>query len=289
MPYMQPAWKEWPIVLSDSVEVPQEWIVYPNAGEVVLELDALLYALLTLPPFFRTAAMNKMAIVKREGEYTWRISVNYSLARTTPISSVPGAGLDGNIEEPEISYDLGGETRHVTDSLSSLMYRTGNDGEMEEVTLGSEPIGVTKDEVKGCDVPFPLVNTAETHYFPAAKLRGDAGRTLRRKWERVYGKLNNAEFRGYPEGEVRFDGLSLRQKGNEPVAVTFKFVRRETLTDVPIGPFTIPKIPGWAIPDPRWMEVKNSTTKTMTRKVREVYLHTAIRSADFADLGISTD
>lgn len=285
MAWREQAWAAEQWTISDSVEVPQEWLIH-DVGD---ELSALIFALGDLPPFFGGAAMASLSIAKREADDVWRVAVKYSLSRSNPISSVPGGSGDGNLEDPEITYELGGETRHVTDSLSSLMYRTGNDGEMEEVTLGSEPIGVTKDEVKGCDVPFPLVNTAETHYFPAAKLRGDAGRTLRRKWERVYGKLNNAEFRGYPEGEVRFDGLSLRQKGNKPVAVTFKFVRRETLTDVPIGPFTIPKIPGWAIPDPRWMEVKNSTTKTMTRKVREVYLHTAIRSADFADLGISTD
>ncbi len=289
MPFMEPAYNEWQIELTDSVEVPQEWIVRPEGNEAVLELDALLYALQTLPPFYRTAAMNKMSIVKREGLYTWRIAVNYSLSRTTPISSVPGAGIDGNIEEPEIGYELGGETRHITDSLSSLMYRTGNDGEQELVTLGSEPIGVTKDEVKGCDIPFPLVNFTETHYFPAVKLRGDPGRELRSKWESLFGKVNAEAFRGYLDGEVRFEGLSLRQKGNKPVAVTFKFQRRQTLTEVPIGGFVIDEIPGWSIPDPRWEEYKNATTMKMSKRVAEVYVHEVLKSGDFTDLGISTD
>lgn len=286
MAWREQAWaaEQWSI--GDSVEVPQEWLIH----EVNDELSALIFALADLPPFFGGAAMANLSIARREADDVWRVAVKYSLSRTTPISAVPGqSGSDGNLEEPQISYELGGETRHVTDSITSTLYRTWNDGSTVSTAYGSSPIGVTKDEVKGVDIPFPIINFSETHHFPAVKLRGPTGRALRQKWEGLFGKVNDASFRGYPDGEVQFQGVSLQQQGNKPVAVQFKFQRRPTLTDVRIGSLVIPKIAGFSIPDPRWIEVKNDVTKRMTRQVAEVWVHEAIRSADFTDLGISTD
>jgi len=285
MAWREQAWAAEQWTISDSVEVPQEWLIH----DVDDELSALIFALGDLPPFFGGAAMASLSIARREADDVWRVAVKYSLSRSNPISSVPGGSGDGNLEDPEITYELGGETRHITDSIASTMYRTWSDGSTVSTEYGSSPIGVTKDEVKGVDIPFPIVSFSETHYFPAIALRGDQGRQRRQTWESLFGKVNNAEFRGYLDGEVQFQGVSLQQKGNKPVAVQFKFQRRPTLFDVPIGALVIPEISGFAIPDPRWEEVKNDVTKKMTRQVAEVWVHEAIASADFTDLGISID
>jgi hypothetical protein len=262
----------------ESIEVRQIWVVTFAADE-----EAAAAALLsTVPPLYRTLPMASASISGREGVHCWKFDVSYSSTRSKPVSSV-----QANVEDPEIAYQLSGETKHITQSLSTRgktaagLLINGGSGTITD----SGAIGVQKDSVAGADILIPVVTFSETHYF----LRKDMTRALRTKWENLFAHISDAAFRGYPAGEVLFEGLQTTIKGSPDgvVPVTFQFRRRAHVVAEDIGGIVL-DVDGWELVDMRYKDETNTTSKRTEKTPSKVLLHTVYKSADFADLGIST-
>lgn len=279
-PECRPSQDVWPLdVTNEGIKSSQVWVVTYAADEVA----AAGAALLTLPPYYRTLSLARLAVASREGQTTWKIEAEYSSTQSKPISSA-----QSNIEDPEVSYTLSGETKHITQSLSTR----GKTREGVEVNgtgsirvTNDGVIGVEKDSVKGADILVPVVSFSETHYF----LRKDLTRTLRTKWESMFARTNNAPFRGYAIGETLFSGVQTTVKGGPDgvVPVTFQFQRRGNVTAEDVGGIVL-DIEGWELVDMRYKNELNSTSKRTEKKPVTVLLHKVYKSGDFSELGIST-
>jgi hypothetical protein len=278
VPVVAMAFDSMEIQFAESIEVRQVWVVTFAADEIA----AAAAVLSTVPPLYRTLPLASVSISGREGVHCWKFDVSYSSTRSKPISSV-----QANVEDPEISYQLSGETKHVTQSLSTRgktaagLLINGGSGTVTD----SGAIGVQKDSVAGADILIPVVTFSETHYF----LRKDMTRTLRTKWENLFAHTNDAPFRGYAADEVLFEGLQTTIKGSPDgvVPVTFQFRRRAHVTGEDIGGIVL-DVNGWELVDMRYKDEKNTTTNRTEKTPSKVLLHTVYKSASFADLGIST-
>jgi hypothetical protein len=280
-PTCRPAYDLWPIdVSNDGIRSSQVWVVTFANDEV----EAAGAALLTLPPFYRTLALASLSVSSREGKTTWKIEAEYSSAQSKPVSSV-----QSNVEDPEVSYTLSGETKHITQSLSTR--GKTKEGILVNATTGnitvtdSGAIGVEKDSVKGADILVPVVSFSETHYF----LRKDLTRTLRTTWESLFAHTNGTLFRDYAVGEVLFSGVQTTVKGGPDgvVPVTFQFQRRANVTGEDIGGIVL-DVEGWELVDMRYKPKLNDTSKRTEATPSKVLLHKVYKPGDFGELGIST-
>jgi hypothetical protein len=277
-PVVAMAFDSMEISFAESIEVRQVWVV-TWADDEIAASAALLS---TVPPLYRSLPLASVAISGREGVHCWKFDVSYSSTRSKPVSSV-----QANVEDPEITYQLGGETKHITQSLSTRgktaagLLVNGGSGTVTD----SGVIGVQKDSVVGADILVPVVTFSETHYF----LRKDLTRSVRSKWEAMFARTNNALFRGYAIGEVLFEGVSVTIKGSPDgvVPVTFQFRRRANTTAQDIGGIVL-DVKGWELVDMRYKDEKNTTTNRTEKTPDKVLLHTVYEAGDFADLGIST-
>lgn len=279
-PVCVPAYDLWPIdVSNEGVKSSQVWVV-TFANDEVAAAGA---ALLTLPPYYRTLALASLSVASREGMTTWKINAEYSSTQSKPISSA-----QSNVEDPEVSYTLSGETKHITQSLSTR----GKTSDGIEINgtgpirkLDSGAIGVEKDSVKGADILVPVVSFSETHYF----LRKDLTRTIRTRWESLFATTNGTTFRGYAIGEVLFSGVQTTVKGGPDgvVPVTFQFQRRGNVKDENIGGIVL-DVEGWELVDMRYKSELNSTSNRTEKTPSKVLLHKVYKAGNFSDLGIST-
>jgi len=279
-PICAPAYDLWPVEFSnEGIRSSQVWIVTFAEDEVA----AAGAALLTLPPYYRSLALARVSVSAREGVTTWRIDAEYSSAQSKPVSAV-----QSNIDDPEVSYTLSGETKHITQSLSTRGKTADGieiNGTGTVTVVDNGVIGVEKDSVKGADILVPVVTFSETHYF----LKKNVTRTLRTKWESMFARTNNTLFRGYAVGEVLFEGCQTTVKGGAEgvVPVTFPFMRRANGEDEDIGGIVL-DVKGWELVDMRYKDELNTTSKRTEKKPSKVLLHTVYKSGNFADLGIST-
>lgn len=269
-----------PIELSNQgIRISQTWVVTFADDEIA----AAQAALLTLPPYYRSLALERVSVSAREGMTTWKVEVEYSSQQSKPISAV-----QSNLEDPEVSYTLSGETKHITQSLSTRGKTADGidiNGTGTITVVDNGVIGVEKDSVKGADILVPVVTFSETHYF----LKKNVTRTLRTKWESMFARTNNATFRGYETGEVLFEGCQTTVKGGAEgvVPVTFQFKRRANVEDEDIGGIVL-DVKGWELVDMRYKDELNTTSKRTEKTPSKVLLHTVYKSGNFADLGIST-
>jgi len=274
------AYEATPIELSnEGIRVSQTWVVTFADDEIA----AAQAALLTLPPYYRSLALERVSVSAREGMTTWKVEVEYSSQQSKPISAV-----QSNLEDPEVSYTLSGETKHITQSLSTRGKTADGidiNGTGTITVVDNGVIGVEKDSVKGADILVPVVTFSETHYF----LKKNVTRALRTKWESMFARTNNATFRGYEAGEVLFEGCQTTVKGGAEgvVPVTFQFKRRANVDDEDIGGIVL-DVTGWELVDMRYKDELNTTSKRTEKKPSKVLLHTVYKSGNFADLGIST-
>lgn len=274
------AYEATPIELSNQgIRVSQTWVVTFADDEIA----AAQAALLTLPPYYRNLALERVSVSAREGMTTWKVDVEYSSQQSKPISAV-----QSNLEDPEVSYTLSGETKHITQSLSTRGKTADGidiNGTGTITVVDNGVIGVEKDSVKGADILVPVVTFSETHYF----LKKNVTRALRTNWESLFARTNSTLFRGYEVGEVLFEGCQTTVKGGAEgvVPVTFQFKRRANVKDEDIGGIVL-DVKGWELVDMRYKDELNTTSKRTEKTPSKVLLHTVYKSGNFADLGIST-
>ncbi|MBI9017378.1 MAG: hypothetical protein JEZ07_08980 [Phycisphaerae bacterium] len=175
------------------------------------------------------------------------------------------------------SFDTTGGTQHITQSLENL----GNyapAGKTAPDFMGA--IGVTKNSVQGVDVPVPVFKWQETHYITNANDNALVYRNLT-------GCTNDAAFRGFAAGEVRFLGASGEYDGaSSKWRVTFKFESGVHITNLAVGDITVTAKPAWAYLWVRHGTAEDNAANTLVQRPMSAHVELVSPDADFSSLGI---
>ena len=182
--------------------------------------------------------------------------------------------------EPDsvFSFDTGGGSRHLTQSLETVSKAPSNAPDY------GGAIGYDGENVNGIDVTIPVMNFTETHYLKASKVSTSYKKLI----SELTGKVNNANFKGYVPGEVLFLGASGSRRGearSDYWEITFKFAVSPNKTNIPVGSLSISNKNGW---DYLWVRYADDvgSDNALIKKPVAAYVEKVYERADFAALGI---
>jgi hypothetical protein len=225
-------------------------------------------ALLAASPVFYGGLVRQSAHTERIAEDAWEGSVRY-----------------GMLEPPEtgdssFSFDTGGGTQHVTQSLATIGAYSAS---------GPPPnfkgaIGVSRDSVEGVDITVPVYNFTETHYIDALLVTGAYKATL----FYLTGTVNNAPFRGFAQGEVLFLGASGSLRGQEDWEITYRFAASPNVVGLAVGDITGIVKRGWEYLWVRYEDAEDTAAKALVKRPVAAYVEQVYPWGNFAGLGIGT-
>ncbi|MFN9916689.1 MAG: hypothetical protein ACK53L_29135, partial [Pirellulaceae bacterium] len=209
---------------TEGIESPSVDLIYMVQGT---EDDAAVRALVeaTIPALYAGLVFQTYHIA-HQGGGVWEVSARY------------GKKEPKDTGDSSFSFDTGGGTTHVTQSLATIG-SYAPPGRTAPNFQGA--IGVTTDSVEGTDITVPIYNFTETHYIPIALVTGAYKATL----FFLTGKVNAGAFKGFAPGEVLFLGASGSQRGEEDWEITFRFAASPNVTGLAVGPITGIAKRGW--------------------------------------------
>jgi len=176
--------------------------------------------------------------------------------------------------DSSFSFDTGGGTQHITQSLSTVARYPGGAPDFKGA------IGVTHDAVEGADIVVPVYSFAETHYIPTADVTGAYKGAL----FSLTGRVNNAAFKGFAAGEVLFLGASGSQRGEDDWEISFRFAASPNVTGLAIGGIGGIDKKGWEYLWVRYADVEDANI--LVKRPFAVYVEKVYESGDFSGLGI---
>jgi hypothetical protein len=203
--------------------------------------------------------------IAHQGGGLWEVSVRYGKKEPKQ----PG--------ESSFSFDTGGGTTHITQSLETVASYAPS-GEDPPDFKGA--IGVNNDSVEGTDITIPVYNFKETHYIPIALITPAYKATL----FYLTGKVNAAPFKGFAPGEVLFMGASGSQRGTEDWEITFSFAASPNATGLTVGDITGIDRKGWEYLWVRYQDAEDEDV--LVKQPAAVYVEQVYQDGDFSLLGI---
>ncbi len=247
---------------TEGVDSPSVDLVYVVEGT---EDDAIVRALVetTIPALYAGLVFQSYHI-NHEGGGVWEVSARY------------GKHEPRETGESSFSFDTGGVTAHITQSLATTS---------RHAPSGTAPdcqgaIGVTSDSVEGADVTVPVYNFSETHYLADSVVTGAYKVAL----FQLTGRVNGAPFKGFAAGEVLFLGASGAKRGSEDWEITFRFAASPNVTGLSIGPLTGIAKKGW-----EYLWVRYADSEDQNQIVKQpiaAYVERVYELGNFAGLGI---
>lgn len=199
-----------------------------------------------------------------------------------------GAGIwKGNakytrVSTDEYTFDTGGGTRHVTQSLGTVNSYTAS-GFPPPDFQGA--INVSEDRVEGVDLPSPKYEFSETHYLD------DASVTLAYKlilFNLSGQTMNDNTFKGFAAGECAFLGASGAKRGDERWAITYRFACSPNVTGLTVGTITDIEKLGWDYLWIRYAVSADNTAFSLVHRPIAVYVERVLIPADYSTIGIGT-
>ena len=181
--------------------------------------------------------------------------------------------------ESQYSFDTGGGTQHVTQSIANVGKYSAS-GFTAPDFFGA--IGVTDDRVEGTDVTVPVFNFTETHYIPNLLVTGAYKLTL----FNLTGKVNGATFKGFAKGEVLFLGASGSKRGLDDWEITFRFAASPNVAGLSLGSITGIAKEGWQYLWVRFIDDEDTTAKALIKRPVSAYVEQVYSYGDFSGLGI---
>ena len=201
----------------------------------------------------------------------WEVTVQY------------GEQTEPEEGESSFSFDTGGGTQHITQSLGTVGRYAAS---------GTAPdfggaIGVTHDNVEGVDITIPVYNFSETHYLPASQVTSAYKGTL----FNLTGKVNSGSFRGLAAGECLFLGASGSRRGTAPEddwEITFKFAGSPNRSGITVGPISGISKKGWEYLWVRYADVEDAASNTLVKQPVAAYVEKVYEEGNFGALGIGS-
>ena len=206
------------------------------------------------------------------GYSLWKVEVSY-----------------GPIKQPEatdfkITFDTTGGSVKITQGISHInSYAPA--GKTAPDHKGA--IGVSQDgQPEGCDVVIPSFKWSETWQLPSATYDWSYATVLKA----LTGRVNDASFRGFDTGTVRFDGAKGSASNKDPtlVELTFDFSQSDDATEITAGDITGIAKGGWEY---LWYEYEKQADATANKLVSPpiaAHVEQVYYEGDFSLLGIGT-
>lgn len=215
------------------------------------------------------------------GVQLWEVEVSWG--KESKPSSESQNSNEPNDGSWELSWDTTGGTTHINQSLSTL-----DSSENPAVFPDGPPdfkqtVGASRSGVAGCDVVTPQFQWHETRQIPrSVAMTFDYLRAI----YDLTGKINDAEFRGFPAGNVLFLGSKGKISGKDPryVEVQFTFSASPDKEEVTIGSCNPVDKGGW---DYLWVYFHESKDENALAEVKipaAVYVEKVYESGDFSTL-----
>ena len=238
--------------------------------DVADEDEALAYAAENTSTYFSGMPRTSIDIDERINENTFKVTVKYQ-------SSSSSLDIDDNEPEPTFSFDTGGATMHLSQSLDT-------DGIYpDDAPDYGGAIGYDGENVNGVDVVQPVMNFSETHYFKPSRVTTSFKRTI----ARLTGTVNNDSFRGYDAGEVLFLGASGTRRGTSSKSlweITYRFSVSLTKEDFDVGDISISRKSGW---DYLWVRYADTPEDgEVLKKPSSAYVERVYERESFGSLGL---
>jgi hypothetical protein len=181
--------------------------------------------------------------------------------------------------ESEFSFDTGGGTQHITQSLSTVgAYAAPG----EACPSFGGAIGVTRDSVEGVDITVPVYNWTETHYLDDAYVSSSYKASL----FHLTGKVNQSSFRGFEPGEVLFLGASGSRRADEDWEITFRFAASPNRRGLTVGQITGIRKRGWEYLWVRYADAEDSGV--LVKRPVSAYVEQVYEYGNFSQLAIGT-
>jgi hypothetical protein len=181
--------------------------------------------------------------------------------------------------ESQYSFDTGGGTQHVTQSIANVGKYAAT-GFTAPDFMGA--IGVTDDRVEGTDITVPVFNFTETHYIEKALVTG----TYKLALFNLTGKVNGSGFKGFAKGEVLFLGASGSKRGLDDWEITFRFAASPNVAGLSLGSITGISKEGWQYLWVRFIDDEDPTAKALIKRPVSAYVEQVYSYGDFSNLGI---
>lgn len=184
------------------------------------------------------------------------------------------------ISTDEYTFDTGGGTKHVTQSLGTVDAYAPS-GFTPPDFQGA--INVSDDKVEGVDLPAPKYEFSETHYL------ADASVTLAYKLVlfNLSGQtMNDNTFKGFAAGECMFLGASGTKRGDERWAITYRFACSPNISGLTVGTIDgIDKL-GWDFLWIRYASFADTSAFSLVQRPVAAYVERVLIPADYSTIGI---
>lgn len=210
------------------------------------------------------------------GPGSYKIRAVYDVLSTT-------GGSGSRKPEPTFSFDTGGGTTHMSQSLKTKGKYAAS-GHTAPDFGGAIEVD-ENDTVKGIDITTPIFNFNETHYFTASEVSTNYKNTL----ADLTGRVNNSAFRGNPAGTVLFLGAAGTRRGIRSTdlwEINFKFAVSPNKKNLTIEGITITEKEGW---DYMWFRYEAELSgNSRIKKPVAAYVEEIYERRSFGALKIGT-
>jgi len=132
---------------------------------------------------------------------------------------------------PDVQISAKGVQQTITQSLYTVVKAKGT-GDARDIPDYKGAIQVSKEGVKGCEIPVPSMSWSETWVWNALYVTWGYIKNL----SDLVGRTNQVHFRSFTEGEVMFDGFDSSPQGLAQRKITYHFHRSPNVT-IPAGTF----------------------------------------------------
>jgi hypothetical protein len=241
------------------------------ATDVDAENDAAVRAVVeaTIPAFIADLQFQSYH-VKHQGGGVWEATARYG---KKPVKK-PG--------DSQYSFDTGGGTTKKTQSIRTVAsYAPPDaDGNPQDAPDYKGAIGVNNDTVEGVDVEVPVFHFKEIHYIPIDLI------TPAYKVALFYltGTVNDAPFKGFARGEVKFLGASGSQRGQDDWEITYSFAASPNAANLSVGDITGIAKEGWHY---LWVRYEDAVDENvLVKQPSAAYVEQVSEYGDFSQLGI---
>jgi hypothetical protein len=232
---------------------------------------AIAYAVLNTAPMVAGLWRQDVKLISK-GFKIWWVDVPYG-----PIQqSDPDSG------EYRWNFDTTGGTAKITQAKQHVKSYAPSD---KTPPNHKGAIGVKeKGEVEGVEIVIPAFKWTETHTLNAKRVGWSYSQILKA----ITAHVNYASFRGFPAGQVRFDGAQGGQSSKDPgkLEVTYHFTQSDDVEGVTAGDIKDIDKKGWQY---LWYEYETVEDKTAVRKAKQpvaAHVERVYDSANFNLLGV---
>lgn len=251
------------VAAKSSAEIP--YVVRQAADEAAVKAAALA----STPDIYAGMLRKSIEISERVNQDTWKITVRYEKAEQEEQEEEP---------EPAYSFDTGGGTQHITQSIQTV----GKYGPKASELLGGA-IGFDGEHVQGVDITIPVFNFSETHFLPNSVVNTSYKANI----FNMTGKVNSGGFRGFAAGEVLFLGASGSRRGEEDWEISFRFAALPNRDGIQVGDIGGISKKGWEYMWVQYADEVDDAKKQIVKKPVAVYVEKVYPSTGFSGLGIS--